>query len=88
MLLGLNLIFKPLSVLADVLPILGTLVEMGTGIVAFIIALVLSILTIGIAWVAYRPVLGISLIVLAVVVFFGLKFLRKKERVQPAGAAA
>ena len=65
MLGGFALIFKPLSVLADVLPILGNIVGAGTGIIAFLLALMLSFITIAIAWIFYRPVLGIALIIVA-----------------------
>ncbi len=66
MLLGLNLIFKPLSVIADVLPLLGYIVGAGTGIISFLLALVLSLITIAIAWIVYRPFLGIVLIAVAI----------------------
>ena len=65
MFFGLSMVFKPLSVLADVLPILGDLVEMGMGFVAGLIALVCSIITIAVAWIFFRPVLGIILLVIA-----------------------
>jgi len=77
MLSGLNMIFKPLSVLADVLPILGKIVRVGTGLVSFLIAISLSALTIAIAWLVFRPLLGICLLVLSgavsLVVFWKLK---------------
>jgi len=62
---GLNMIFKPLSVLADVLPILGKIVSIGTGLISFLIAISFSCLTIAIAWLVYRPLLGIILLVIA-----------------------
>ena len=65
MLVGLNLILKPLPVLADVLPILGDILRVGTGIIAFLSAAILSLVTVAIAWVVYRPLLGIALLVLA-----------------------
>ena len=65
MFFGLSMVFKPLSVLADVLPILGDLVEMGMGFVAGLIALVCSLITIAVAWIFFRPVLGIILLVIA-----------------------
>lgn len=67
MLIGLNMFFRPLSVLADVLPILGNIVGAGTGLIAFLISMALSLVTIAIAWVVYRPLLGIGLIVAAVI---------------------
>lgn len=66
MFLGLTLIFKPLSVIADVLPILGTIVGAGTGIISFLLAGILSLVTIAIAWIVYRPLLGILLIAASV----------------------
>ncbi|MFT5240805.1 MAG: hypothetical protein ACI9OU_000511 [Candidatus Promineifilaceae bacterium] len=65
MMIGLNLIFKPLSVLADVVPFLGALVGVGTGLIAFLIAISLSFTVIAIAWVVFRPLLGIGLLVVA-----------------------
>ena len=65
MFFGLSMVFKPLSVLADVLPILGDIVGMGMGLVAGLISLVCAFVTIAIAWIFYRPVLGIILLALA-----------------------
>ena len=79
MFMGFNMIFKPLSVLADVIPFLGNLVGGATGIVAFILALSLSCLTIGIAWLYYRPMIGIPLVIAAVVLFiWSFSFGKKK----------
>ena len=83
MYIGLGMVFKPLSVLADVLPILGDIVGIGTGIVAGLIAFVCALVTIAIAWIAYRPVLGITLLVLAVA---GIVLLIKKRRAKAAAA--
>lgn len=66
--IGLALIFKPLSVVADVIPFLGNLVGAGGGLVALLIAMVGSIITIAVAWLAVRPLLGGSLLVVAGVV--------------------
>lgn len=60
---GLLMVLKPLSVLADVLPILGNVVGAGTFLIAILVALVGSLTTIAIAWLFYRPLLGITLIV-------------------------
>ena len=84
MFFGLSMVLKPLSVLADVLPILGNIVEMGNGLVAGIIALVCSLVTIAIAWIFYRPVLAIFLLVLAA---GGIFLLWKKRQAKKAAAA-
>lgn len=67
-----GMIVAPLGVLADVLPFLGGLVRMGTGLVAALIGLILGSLTIAAAWIAYRPVVAIILIVLTAAVAGGL----------------
>ncbi len=66
MMIGLNMIFKLASVLADVIPILGSIVGAGTGVIAFLLAACLSLVTIAIAWLFYRPVLGVALLAGAV----------------------
>jgi len=81
MFIGLSMVMKPLSVLADVIPFIGNMVEFGTGLIAFIAALVTSLVVIAIAWIAVRPVLGVSLLVAAVASAVLLK--RKKK---PAAA--
>ncbi len=77
MFIGLSMVLRPLSVLADVIPIIGTIVGKGTGFVAFIIAAICSLVTIAIAWVAYRPILAISLLVVAGVCVY--LFISKKK---------
>ena len=83
--IGLSMIFKPLSVLADVLPILGDLVEMGMGLVAGLIALICALVTIAIAWIFYRPVLGILLLAAAGGLVF--MFIKKRMAAKKAKAA-
>ena len=85
MFIGLSTVLKPLSVLADVLPILGTIVEMGTGLVAGLVALVCSLVTIAVAWIFYRPVLGVLLLVVAGAICF---LIWKKRRAGGAAAPA
>lgn len=65
---GLNSVFKPLSVIADVFPFFGSMVGFGTGFFSFLIALAVSLLTISTAWLYYRPLVGIPLLVGAVAV--------------------
>jgi hypothetical protein len=69
--LGLMSIFNVLKVLGDVLPILGSILGVGIGIVTFVVALVLSFVTMAIAWIFYRPLIGGMLIVLAAMFMFG-----------------
>lgn len=86
MFMGCKMILRPLEVLADVLPILGDLVGIGTGIIAFLIATPVALATIGIAWLFYRPVLGIILLVAAVGLIVLL--IKKKAAAKAAKEAA
>ena len=65
---GLSLVFRPLSVIADVVPIIGSIVGAGTGVVAFLIAGVLSLVTIAVAWIVFRPLFAAVIFALAAVV--------------------
>ena len=85
MFFGLSMVLKPLSVLADVLPILGNIVEIGTGLVAGVIAFVCALVTIAIAWIFYRPVLGILLLAAAGAAIF---LLWKKKQAKKSAVVA
>ncbi|MBO7620405.1 MAG: TMEM43 family protein, partial [Victivallales bacterium] len=85
MYIGMGMVFRPLSVLADVIPFLGTIVGKGTSFVAFIIAAICSLVTIAIAWIAYRPIIGISLLVVAGVCVY-LFISKKKAAAAPTEA--
>lgn len=63
LIMAFNMIFKPLSVLADIAPLLGNIVAIGTGIVSFLLGTILALLTISIAWIFYRPLVGLVLLV-------------------------
>ena len=83
---GLSMLLKPLSVLADVLPFLGNVVEMGIAVVAGLVSLICALVTIGVAWLFYRPVLGVAL--LAVAGFFVWKLVQRRKAAKAKKAAA
>ena len=86
MYIGLKMILAPLAVLADVLPVLGNIVEMGNSIISFIISAVVALLVIAIAWIFYRPVLGILILAAAAgLVFYLIK--KKKKSARPTEPA-
>jgi hypothetical protein len=88
MFLGLTMIFRPIAVFADVVPLFGTLLGAGIGIFAGLTAAVLSLVTIAVAWIFFRPLLGISLLVLAAGALAALIALGVKRRAARAGTAA
>jgi len=75
MFFGFSAIFRPLSVIADVLPIAGTIVGAGTGLVALLLTIPISLVIIAIAWIFYRPLVGIPLVIVAIA---GFVFLIRK----------
>ncbi|HKV10344.1 MAG TPA: TMEM43 family protein [Thermoanaerobaculia bacterium] len=89
MFLGLFLVFRPLSVVGDVVPFIGSLLGVGIGFFAFVTSFILTFVTIAIAWIAVRPILGISLLVLAAGgLFWLISANRKKRAKQQARAGA
>lgn len=84
MAMGIGMIFKPISTLGDVIPIVGNILGMGIGVVAFIVALVLSLVTIAIAWILYRPVLAIILLVVGVGAFAAIWYIAKQKKAKAA----
>ena len=69
MALGLVLLLNPLKVLADVVPLIGSVVGAGTGLIAFVLAGALSCATIALAWLAFRPLIGVPLLLVTVGLF-------------------
>ncbi len=67
MVIGIGLVLRPMSVFADVVPMFGNLVGAGTGFVAFLLAGALSAVTIGLAWMAHRPLIAVPLFALTLV---------------------
>ncbi len=63
--LGLSFLAAPLQALANVIPFLGSIVGAASAIVSFLIAIPISLVIIAIAWLFYRPVIAIILLVLA-----------------------
>ena len=89
MTLGLFLVFRPLAVLGDVVPFIGSLVGIGVGLFSLVVSFALSSITIAIAWFFVRPLLGIALLVLAVggVVWLVRANRKKAQQQTQAGTA-
>ena len=62
--IGFSLTFAPLSVLVSVLPFLGSIVEAGAGLMAFVLTLVVGPVLIALAWLAARPLVSIIVLVI------------------------
>ena len=87
MFFGLMMVFRPISVFGDVIPLVGTLLGAGIGVFAGLVSVVLSLVTIAVAWIFFRPLIGVLLLVLAVGAFAALVTLAMKKRASRQEAA-
>ncbi|MBM2712215.1 TMEM43 family protein [Mesorhizobium caraganae] len=65
--IGFALFLSPIGVIVDVIPFLGSMARMGTGIIAFVLAILVGTTTIAIAWFWYRPLLAIGILAAGVI---------------------
>mmetsp|Transcript_33186 Transcript_33186/g.23927 ORF Transcript_33186/g.23927 Transcript_33186/m.23927 type:complete len:95 (+) Transcript_33186:1210-1494(+) len=82
MVLAFSLFFSPILALLGWIPIIGPLLKSIVGfavfILSFIVAMAFSMLTIALAWLFYRPFVGISLILtMGVMVYVSLMIAEK-----------
>ena len=75
---GLKMVLGPIDTLVDVIPMLNGIVAMGTSLAAGLVSGACALLTIGIAWIYYRPLVGIPLVVGGVALLV-MVFLKKKK---------
>ena len=91
---GLKAMFAFIETILKVVPFLANIVGWGVGLVCTIVGVVWSLIVIAIAWLFYRPVLGITLLVIAgllvwIFAFGGknkIKELANKKKDEPAQA--
>jgi hypothetical protein len=74
---SLKMVFKILPTLFKVLPPLATIVGAGVGLVCWVGGVAWSLVIISLAWLFYRPMISIPMLVIAVA---GIWFLRKKAK--------
>ena len=78
--IGYIAIVSPISKLTSFVPILGNVVGTVLSFIAALIGLVHSFLVIAVAWIRYRPVLGISLIAAAIALIIAIFVLLNKNK--------
>jgi hypothetical protein len=88
MAVGIAMVLSPLSVLADVVPFIGNIVGFGTGFIAIGVALVLSLVTIAIGWIVYRPIIGVAILAVAgLILFLFVKLARDRRSARMPGSS-
>ena len=80
--LGFATILKPLSAITSYVPILGGLVSSAVGLVALILGLCVGLVVIALAWIRFRPLVGIGLLVVVGALAFFLITKGKKSKAQ------
>lgn len=79
MMIGIALLLKPIAILADVVPLLGSLVGFGTGLIAFLGGLMLWAIATAIAWLTMRPVWSVGLLIIVFIICYILFISKKKQ---------
>jgi hypothetical protein len=89
MFIGFMLIMRPMVVLADVVPLFGSIIGAGTGIIAALLTFVLAPVVIAVAWFWYRPLVAIIVLAVGAAGAFGMGWLARQRRAarpaMPAG---
>jgi hypothetical protein len=88
MMIGFSLILRPLVVVADVVPILGSIMGAGAFVVALVCTAALAPIVIAIGWLWYRPLVGIGLLVVGAAATWGLTQLARQRAIRKAAAPA
>jgi hypothetical protein len=81
---GFMAIMRPLSVLGSVVPFIGNVIGMGTGLISFVLAAAISFVVIALAWIVVRPLLGIVMLALAIGAFIYTRKLAAETKRLPA----
>lgn len=88
LMVGFSLLFSILGVIADFVPVAGSLVRFGTGMIAFVLTVLVGPLVIAIGWFAYRPLLSIGLLLAGGLIAFAVVWLRRRAAGRPNTAPA
>jgi len=75
---GFGAILKPISAITSFVPLLGSIAGAAVGLVSIVLGLCVGFIVIAVAWIRYRPLLGICLLV-AVIVLVSLLLMRGKK---------
>jgi len=80
MFIGFCLIMGPIGTLADVIPILGDIVRVGTGLIGLLGTAILAPIVIAISWFFYRPVVAVIVLVVGAAIAYGVIHLSRTRR--------
>ena len=81
---GLKMIFSILVTLFKVVPFLASIMNLGVSLICSVVGLAWTLLVVAIAWIFYRPLLGIALLVVAGGLIYWLVIKGKKQEATAA----
>lgn len=77
--IGIATILGPISTISSYIPILGNVVGAAVGFISLILGIAISLVIIALAWLRYRPMIGIALLAIVVALITLLMKKGKKE---------
>ena len=87
MFLGTTLLVRPLTSLFTWIPFFGGIVNLGTALFGVVVAVVGATVIIAAAWFAYRPLLSVALLIIAIALIYGTRQLAAKHSVATLASA-
>ena len=89
MLIGFNLVLRPLAVAGSVIPLLGDVIGAGTFLVALVCTTAIAPIVIAFGWLWYRPLVGVGVLVVGAAATWGLsKLLHTRAAAKKAARLA
>ena len=86
--LGVYLTLRPLVVVADVVPLIGSVIGAGAGMAALALTMVVAGFVIALAWFWYRPLVGAAVLAGGLIAGIALHRLAGRRRAAPVNAPA
>lgn len=84
MFLGVMMSLGPISAFAKFIPFIGNIADWGIMFAGFAVASFFATIIVAVAWVFYRPLIAIGLVVLGVAIVVGIKMLRGGRIASPS----
>ncbi|HEY1750892.1 MAG TPA: TMEM43 family protein [Caulobacteraceae bacterium] len=84
---GFSMFLGPISTFAAVIPFLGSIARGAAMFAAVVISVPITLVVVALAWIAFRPLIGIALLVVGAGLFFGLHRLHQMRHPAPVAAA-
>jgi hypothetical protein len=84
--IGISAFLGPLATFGAIIPFLGSVMRGAIMGIALVITLPLTLIVIAIAWIAFRPLIGGALLILAIAALYGLARWHRSRNLQPKPA--